>query len=265
MEIRRLHLAFFSPTLSTRNCLGNIARGIFPTGGNTCFHNLTFPAERGKKIEIPENELLIIGMPVYAGRVPALFHGGLNITGRGSAVCVVVYGNRGYDDALVELVDLTRRNGFNAVAAAAFISQHSLNPAIARGRPDTNDIRKQIAFGREIGRKIADTASLAETPPLSVRGNPDYKPYRVTVTVPQLIPRLCISCRICAGACPVQIIDYDNFGVGAPEKCIFCNACRVLCPRQARELPEPQRTLFEQRMGLLEQSYTQRKESEIFI
>ena len=266
MQIKKLHIAFFSPTHSTRNTLRNITKGIAAEGVKEVeFHNLTLPAGREKPIEIPEDELLLIGMPVYGGRVPGMFQAGINITGKGPAVCVAVYGNRHYDDALLELTDLTTEKGFHVIAGAAFIAQHSLNPVMAAGRPDIQDIRKEMDFGKAVIGKLAAAETNASFERVEVKGNPQYKPYNPVIFAPQLIRERCISCRICAGACPVQIINYDDFTVADPSKCIFCIACVTFCPRDARSISQPEKEMFEARMAQLAGMNAERKEPEIFI
>ena len=267
MEIKKLHLLFFTPTHTTRDCLRNIAKGIVSDGTikDVEFHNLTLPPAREKEIEIPEDELLLVGMPVYAGRVPGMFQAGLPVKGRGAAVCAVVYGNRDYDDALIELVSLTSASGFRVAAAGAFIAQHSLNPLMAAGRPDYRDAQAQMGFGKDILRKIGECDAPGDIATVGVRGNSDYKPYSPAMLVPQLIADKCISCRICAGACPTQVISHDDFTVVDPAGCIMCNACVTFCPRKARDLPEPQKSLFGEKMRKLQEANSMRKEPELFI
>ena len=61
----------------------------------------------------PGTPLLVV-MPVYGGRLPAIAVQRLReIRGNDSpAIAVVVYGNRAYDDALLELRDVLTANGF---------------------------------------------------------------------------------------------------------------------------------------------------------
>ena len=69
------------------------------------------------------------------------------------AVLVVVYGNREFEDALIELRDLMVEQGFRPVAGAAFIGEHSFSndaTPIALGRPDAEDLVKARAFGEEV-------------------------------------------------------------------------------------------------------------------
>lgn len=122
----------FSPTGSTRRVLRSIAAGI--GAARVQEDSLDRPAWREAGVQVGADELLLVGMPVYAGRVPGLFHGGLPVRGTGDAVCVVSYGNRAYEDALSELVGLTRRAGFRVIAAGAFAERADRRRASRRGR-----------------------------------------------------------------------------------------------------------------------------------
>ncbi len=70
--------------------------------------DFTLPKTREKSVSFSKNDIVIVGVPVYAGRVPKVLLKYLNsIKGKGAlAVAVVVYGNRNYDDALIELRDI---------------------------------------------------------------------------------------------------------------------------------------------------------------
>ncbi len=85
-------------------------------------HDITKSASK-EVIHLSENDLLIVGMPVYAGRIPAIAIDALNKFkgNKTPAVIVCVYGNRDYDDALLELKDIVQNNGFSS-----FPPRHSL-------------------------------------------------------------------------------------------------------------------------------------------
>lgn len=91
---------------------------------------------------LPAGEPVLVSMPVYAGRIPGICREMLlaHLKGHGNpAIAVAVYGNRDYDDALVELQDLLEENGFCVIAGAAFVAQHSIFTKVAAGRPDEDD------------------------------------------------------------------------------------------------------------------------------
>ena len=87
---------------------------------------------------------------------------------------VVVYGNREYEDALLELKNLAIEQGFSRVAAGAFIGEHSYSrdsTPIAVGRPDEADLNKAKEFGERVLKKLLDNRELDHLPTLEVPGN----------------------------------------------------------------------------------------------
>lgn len=103
MKMESVKLAYFSPTGTTKSVVQGVAHGINP--GTAELIDITRPDTRKQPLQTSENELLVVGVPVYMGRVPALLSEWLNAIQAHNTptVCVVVYGNRVYDDALLEL------------------------------------------------------------------------------------------------------------------------------------------------------------------
>ena len=120
-----LHLVHFSPTQTTARVLQAIARGMAQSATE-----LDIAHQIDATKEFAQNEVVVVGVPVYGGRVPALAAQRLaHLRGNGTpAVAVVVYGNRAYEDALLELQQLLTAQGFEVMAAAAFIGEHSSPP-----------------------------------------------------------------------------------------------------------------------------------------
>ena len=86
------------------------------------------------RIDIEDaDDIVVFVAPVYAGRVPALAaERFLTVNGHGQkAAAIAVYGNRDYDDALVEMCDIISARGFKLIAAGAFIAQHCIFPKVA--------------------------------------------------------------------------------------------------------------------------------------
>ena len=157
----RFHIICFSPTGSTRKIAEAVAAGA---GCRTVVKDVTLPTERSKAATLLQDDIVLLAAPVYYGRVErhaADFFGSLQ--GRGqSAVLLVNYGNRHFDDALLELHDLALNRGFAPIAAAAFVSEHSLSTAdspMAAGRPDTEDLGKARDFGAAVLAKLKSGAS----------------------------------------------------------------------------------------------------------
>ena len=173
-----MKLVYFSPTGTTKKVVRGIARGI--NSGSIEELDITRPSARIPQLRTSENELLIIGVPVYMGRVPALaaeWLQGLQAHNT-PAVCVVVYGNRAYDDALLELTDILTERGCRPIAGAAFIGKHSFSTAetpTAEGRPDAGDLKYAELFGQKIQETLRSVTSATQ---LSVPEIPGCHPYR---------------------------------------------------------------------------------------
>ena len=75
-------------------------------------------------IEIPASSIAIFAAPVYAGRIPAVAAERFaRFKGKHTpAIIFCTYGNRAFDDALLELKELVTANGFKVISAAAFVA-----------------------------------------------------------------------------------------------------------------------------------------------
>lgn len=231
MQLSKINLVYFSATYTTRKVVRLIAR---ETGKETTEYDITQHAPDAEILSAP-TDLLVVGMPVYAGRIPARaaeaisrFKGSLS-----PAIIVCVYGNRDYDDALLELKDIVERNGFKAIAAGAFIAQHSIFPSVGAHRPDEDDIRKIRVFAAESLARLRSVTGLSALPELPVKGN---RPYKIPGKIP-LTPkgnRKCDCCGVCVRNCPVQAIPPDAPRHTLKEICLSCGRCIAICPQHAR-------------------------------
>ena len=222
-------LITFSPTGSSLRVAQAIANGV---GGKIQTIDLTAPRLHTR---VCQSSLAIIAMPVYAGRVPALAVERLReISSRGAkAVTVVVYGNRAYEDALLELNDEAADLGFEIVASAAVVAQHSVVGSLATGRPDTDDLESLRVFGQTVKTGI----DAGEIHSVVVPGN---RPYRdpMTVSVTPLVGDACTGCRLCVTQCPTQAISMLDPKYTDLSKCLMCMRCVSVCPARARSLPD---------------------------
>lgn len=260
-------LIYFSPTETTAKIAMAIAQGI--QASSVAHMNLTLPAAKTRTFEELTDELAIIGMPVYAGRLPAEAVERLGrIKGNNTpAIIVVVYGNRAYDDALIELRDVATSAGFLPIAAGAFIGEHSFsneNALIAPHRPDANDLAYAIKFGNAVCTRMADTVSLDGFPLLPVPGNFPYMDFRMLKNVsPVSDDIICTRCGTCASVCPTGAMSLqDNNMVTDASQCILCCACVKHCTTGARELIDER---IGKIRGMLTSKFSQRKEPETFF
>jgi ferredoxin/flavodoxin len=241
MQLRTVHLVLFSPTHTTQTILEAIGRG---TGLPVKVTDVT-PPEPAKWPRMAADDLLIIGAPVYAGRLPVTAtQRFVRLKGNGGPAAVVaVYGNRAFEDALVELQDIVTVAGFRTVAGAAFIGEHSYSTAetpIAAARPDSADLARAEGFGRAL-RGLLESISSPDTVKLSLPGN---RPYRDLVrhgsNAPATDAAACTRCGECVAACPVAAIPAKDPTTTDPALCIACAACVKVCPVDARAFDNPE-------------------------
>lgn len=266
MIITSVQLVYFSPTGTTRNVLEAIMRGMGNVSVQHC--DLTSPSTASGGILPIRADFAILGIPVYAGRVPLTAGARLQrLQARNTpAVVVAVYGNRAYEDALLELRDLAVMRGFRPVAGGAFIGEHSFSDAetpIAEGRPDGEDLRKAEAFGSEIRSRMAAIGSLASPPDLPVPGNTPYREIpAMPATAPALREDLCTLCGMCADLCPTGAIAAGNTVSIRAEDCIRCCACVKGCPVRALIMEDPHVRKITRWLG---DTCRERKEPETFF
>lgn len=220
-----LHTFFFSPSNTTRkyakvmtDAFGEPSQLIDLTNG---------PAE--VECDPVEGDTVLMLSPVYAGRIPEmaakLFH---RIDGHGmKAIVAVVYGNRDYDDALLELTDIAREDGFEVIAAGAFIAQHCIFPKVANGRPDKSDFEIAADFIRKAKKSSKLDIS-------TIKGNRPYKKPGAVPLRPQTDEKECVSCGVCSGECPTGAIDPATLETDK-DKCITCCRCIAVCDTGARK------------------------------
>ena len=240
MEIDSAKLVYFSPTGTTKAVVHGIAHGISPNRVESI--DITTPDVRKQPLEVSEDELLVVAVPVYMGRVPALIAGWLaSIKAQGvPVVCVVVYGNRVYDDALLELKNIMKSCGGVPIACAAYVGEHSFSNAetpIAQGRPDKDDLSHAEAFGRDIREKLQSTSSVSQLSDVDVPGIYPYGGVTKLWDVDFIaVSNACTQCGVCADVCPVGAIDLQSSELIDQKKCITCCACIKSCPQSARTI-----------------------------
>lgn len=249
--------------------MNNWITAVFsPTGGCSKIATSIAGARMGSRIdlctpqapaEVADDTPLLAVLPVYGGRLPAIAVQRLRaLQGQGGpAIAVVVYGNRAYEDALLELRNTLTAAGFKVIAAAAFIAEHSIVRSIAPGRPDTADIAQAVDFGNAVAAKLA--AGQPDT--VSVPGNEEYRPLPQMPVTP-MVTEACGGCGMCAIKCPVEAIPTDNPRSTDASRCILCMRCVAICPRKARLLPPPAQAAFTERLSAVA---TEPKQPEIYL
>lgn len=259
MKTENINLVYFSATNTTQKIMKHIATRM---EGDIKEYNITESAPE-TDIVMNSSDLLIIGMPVYAGRIPAITLSALNkFKGELTpAIIVCVYGNRDYDDALLELKDVVEANGFKVISAGAFIAQHSIFPQVGTNRPDEKDLETIAGFAQKSKQIIESAADLTLLPEITPKGN---RPYKVPGKLP-LQPsgnRKCTACGSCVKHCPVQAIAADTPRKTDKNKCIACGRCIVVCPADARHFGG---LLYKAAGRKFVKTYSERKEPEVYF
>lgn len=229
MNTQKILKMIFSPTGTTKKIVDEICKGI---DGEITEIDLSSEI---KKQNVKNDVLLVAAVPVYGGRVPQIaIERIMRLKADGcKAVAVVVYGNRAYDDALLELKDTLDSIGCKVIAGGAFVAEHSMVREIAAGRPNQKDLETAFNFGT----KIASVLKQSDSNEIAVPGNPNYKNKNASKGMAPKTNKSCSACGKCSKSCPVGAIP-----INAPQKttksCIGCMRCVSLCPNHARSLPK---------------------------
>jgi len=265
MKIKKIRLISFSPTRTSKRVIDAIASGIGDIPADTV--DLTYP-DAVSTLQIAADELAVIGVPVYAGRVAPLAATRLAaIKGNSSpAVIVVIYGNREFEDALLELKDIAENAALIPLAAGAFIGEHSYSgPAtpVGAGRPDSVDLAAANAFGAKIREKIADINDVTTGRGVHVPGNRPYKDGVGAIPfTPKVIEAQCTQCGICLPACPTGAISLNSQIAIDQELCIFCCACIKNCPEDALTIAADP---IKQKRQWLYENCAERKDPKVYL
>jgi ferredoxin/flavodoxin len=254
MFYEKVKSVYFSPTGNSKKIANAIAKGLQATIENV---DLTSPKARLQKFDEFQNELTIISSPVYVGRVPheAAFRIRRLVAKDTPAILVVTYGNRAYEDALLELSDIVSEVGFKPIAGCAFLGEHSMSSPekpVAGGRPDKEDLDEAEHFGRSIKEKLGKIGNAKDISPVKMPGKNPYT-LRANLAIfekplsPYVDEEKCTKCGNCVDVCPVGAISIRDVVANPsprtllttrmvnvdPFTCIWCTACIRSCPVNA--------------------------------
>ncbi len=216
--------------------------------------DLSDPKTDFAKCEIQKEDMVLIAMPSFGGRAPAVAIERLKqIAGNGaSCTLVCVYGNRAYEDTLAEMEDAAKACGFRVIAAIAAVAEHSIISKYAAGRPDASDNAQLTDFADRILPKDGEAASIP--------GNRPYKKAGGGGLVPKAT-KDCVKCGLCAAKCPVEAIDPVTFEADS-KKCISCMRCVKRCPHDARKVSK---AMVSAAALAIKKACSVRKENELFL
>ena len=272
MTITTVHAVHFSPTGTVEKTVCRIARNLAKSLG-AAYQEFSYaiPANREKELSFTDHDLVVWGSPTYAGRVPNLLLPYLTgkVQGNGAlAVPVVLFGNRNFDDSLMELHHILRDDGFTCIAAGAFVGEHAFSTTLGAGRPDAADEKEMDIFSSLIAEKLL-SEDYCETIPA---GNDPIAPYftprdrhgnpiNILKVKPKTDPALCDGCGLCVQKCPMGSIEESDPTV-VSGVCIKCCACVKCCPHGAKYYDDAGYLYHKQE---LEEVYTDRARNAIFV
>ncbi len=260
MKMNELKLVYFSPTGATRKAVMEAARSI---DLKSVSFDFSVYKEKKPTLKFAHNDFAIFAIPVYYGRVPALFMEYLqNISGSNTpAALIATYGCREYEDALLELKTEVENRGFKVIGAAAFPAEHSIVPTIGARRPNKTDLKTIAEYGVELNRRIRKEESFDHIN-IQVPGNNPYKKYGKNVLFPKAEPSMCTLCGACAKVCPADAIPIKEPKKTDTKKCIGCMKCVRVCKQNARSVNSLKMRVAE---GKLKKVCHSDKKAEIFL
>lgn len=220
---------YFSPCGGTKAVADIFSREL----GDAPEQEITTPS---MDVKLDADTLTFFCFPVYGGRIPKPMYERMKIIRGENTPCVpvAVFGNRAFDDALLEMSELAGSCGFVTVGGCAIVAPHSIDPEFGAGRPDTSDRTKIHDFIEKL--KTADSFK-----PVKMPGDPAYASKKVKSLPLYPAPsKDCAGCGICYKYCPAGAIKAKRMKT-MPSKCISCMRCVNMCSTDSRAVPSAMR------------------------
>lgn len=205
-------------------------------------------------------DVVIVGVPSFGGRMVVLARNRISkfFLGNGAkAIIIATYGNRAYDDQLLEMYDLMNDCGFEVVGAIGAVCRHSIVNEVASNRPNEKDIETLHKFSKVIQDHMNEKHSF------NLPGNRPFKEARQHFPFLPITSDACNGCGMCVNTCVHHAITLkDGIAHTNNDECISCMRCIQVCPMHARALePEVYASVREKML----KNCSSYKEYELFI
>lgn len=280
-EINNLTAVYFSPTHTGQRVIRSVAQGT----GIARMQEIDLTTDEATSPISIKDSLCLVMVPVYGGLVaPTALQRIARLRGEGSvALPMVVYGNRHYEDALVQLRDALQQQGFVVLGGATFVGEHTYSRPgmpIAEGRPDDKDLAFAHQLGQIVYGDLCAQLEVASMPAPEARdwhlpyegtlaqhidavpmpGNVPYKVIGKPTPQAPVVSEACHGCGDCVTVCPTHAITVNAQGMSETDinRCIKCCACVKMCPMQARTFDTPY-------TAMLHAKCSERREPEMFL
>lgn len=239
---------YFSPTGNTKEVVRALAKGISEIVSGNDFYSidLTTKWDRASVYEFGPKDIVIIGMPTYAGRIPNKIepYVSSSIYGKGAlAIPVVTYGNRSFDDSLKELATILTANEMLLCGGISVPCEHAFSSNLATGRPTEDDLSAIFAYGSKLGKSILEGKNKAirlnDIPGRDMNDSQYYRPLKedgepasFLKAMPVTDESKCTGCSECRYVCPMGC--FDDSVITPAGTCIKCHGCVKACPNGAK-------------------------------
>ena len=278
MRIQKIREVYFSPTGGTAKYAKAMAEGAAEALACPAeISAFTLPREREEVRHFSSDELLIIGSPTYAGKLPNKILPEFQEKLRGEKTPVLLfvsYGNRNFDNSLAEFLSVLRANGFLPLAAAAFACRHAFSDRICPERPRVEELAEARSFAARAAEALKTTgfaaleaASLAFTvpgeaeAPYYVPKGEDGAPAKFLKAKPLTDLEKCLCCGACAAHCPMGSIDAADTSK-VPGICIKCQACVRGCKQGAKYFED---AAFLSHVRMLEEHFAAPEKENLYL
>ncbi len=208
---------YFSPTYNTERVCKYFCDGEY-NSIDLCKENID--------LKLNSDDIAVIGVPSYSGRVPELALKRLEGIKGDNTRCILIssYGNRASEDTLIELNDFVKKNGFVPIAGMELVGAHSIFKDVAKDRPDGLDFKDYAGFKIMIKEKLRNNEMTLTTLP----GAFPYKEVKPSSLIPET-GEDCVNCGDCYRACPAKAISKEDPRIIDPSLCAHCMRCTVVC------------------------------------